>query len=178
MRSFRKTAIILGLGLLVSKLVVAATDSPLNNTWSGPILESADRYSGTGITLDLRITDRHVKNASQDALSLRFTGPESVMQAYGLTSREIICSISDTGTSSNPIYNKYIKLSKGYGSWDADYDNPLCSFIAIKAESGWKSIDVGFKGKAMIGRLRMDNDRGLVVGYAQKMHFDDWARRQ
>lgn len=178
MRSFRKTAIILGLGLLVSKLVVAATASPLNNTWSGPILESADRYSGTGITLDLRVTDRHVKNAYQDALSLRFTGPESVMKAYGLTSREIICSISDTGTSSNPIYNKYIKLSKGYGSWDADYDNPLCSFIAIKAEPGWKNIDVAFKGKAMIGRLRMDNDRGLVVGYAQEMNFDEWARRK
>ncbi|MBT0622508.1 hypothetical protein KIH32_01210 [Pseudomonas fluorescens] len=178
MRSFKKTATIIGLGLLVSKLVVAATASPLNNSWSGPLLESADRFTGTGITLNLRVIDRHVKNSYQDALSLRFTGPESVMQAYGLTSREIICSISEIGTSSNPTYNKYIKLSKGYGSWDADYDNPLCSFIAIKAEPGWTDIDVGFKSKAMIARLKMDNDRGLVVGHAQKMHFNEWARRK
>lgn len=177
MKSFKKTAIILGMGLLASKLVVAATASPLNNTWSGPVLESADRFTGTGITLDLRIFEHHIKNANEDALSLRFTGPASVLSSYGLTTKEIICSVSDTGTSSNPIYNKYLKLSKGYGSWDADYDNPLCSFIGIRAEQGWSEIDISFKGKAMVGRLKMNNDRGLMVGYAQKIHFNEWARK-
>lgn len=182
MRKFRTTAIILGVGVLISKFAVGINASPLQNDWHGPVVSVESWRNGlpfagrknTGVTFYIREYKGAAKTGSSDSVVMRFSGPKERLAALGVTDQPILCEIRKEVVVGNVPFPKRYELanpSSGYPTYNLS--SSFCKNIALD-ESGLSRVDIIFNGREIMASVERDNDRGLIVGYYQSDKFSEW----
>jgi len=182
MRKFRTTAIILGVGVLISKFAVGMNASPLQNDWHGPVVSVESWRNGlpfagrkhTGVTFYIREYKGAAKTGSSNSIVMRFSGPKEKLAALGVTEVPILCDIGKEVVVGNVPFPKRYELINSPGGYSSyNLNSPLCKNIALE-ERGFGDLNIIFSGRDFMASVERDNDRGLIVGYYQSNKFSEW----
>lgn len=182
MRRFSATAVILGVGILVSKFGVAIASSPLQNDWRGPVVGVKSWLNGhpltyrtdTGVEFYIREYKWPAKTGSSNSIVMRFSGSKEKLAALGVTDEPILCEIRKEVVVGNVPFPKRYELvnpSSGYSTYNLN--SSFCKNIALD-ESGLGRVNIIFNGRDIMASVERDNDRGFIVGYYQSDKFSEW----
>ncbi|MDQ7962724.1 hypothetical protein RDI61_01480 [Pseudomonas plecoglossicida] len=182
MRRFRTTAIILGVGVLISKFAIGMNASPLQNDWHGPVFSYGSWRNGypdagkkyTGLTFYIREYKSAAKTGSPNSVVMRFSGPKERLAALGVTDQPILCSIRKEVVVGRVPFPKRYELynsSGGYSSYNLN--SPFCKNIALE-ETGWSDLNIIFSDRDIMASVERHNARGLIIGYYQSSNFSEW----
>ncbi|MFI7885861.1 hypothetical protein ACIF81_06735 [Pseudomonas juntendi] len=182
MRRFRTTALILGVGVLISKCAIGINASPLQNDWHGPLLSVGHWNNGyplagikhTGVTFYIREYKSAAKTGSSNSVVMRFSGPKERLAALGVTDQPILCDIRKEVVVGNVPFPKRYELVNPTGGYsDYNLNSSFCKNIALE-ERGWKDINIIFSNRDIMASVERDNSRGLIIGYYQSSKFSEW----